>query len=258
MKSNNNKLKQFYAKLALENADKTSIAGRYDFDKGKEQFIVDDIVSKLDIKEKSSFFDIGCGAGLVAEYLIKYLHKLDVSLTMMDVAEVIGILKRDTISDTMFPGLKVQLLNGYFPEDFSLTGQKFDRILLYAVLYQVDNPMEIIQEAVKLLNPYGKLLLGDLPNISRKGRFLSSGNGRIFDAGYKKMRIEDLPVYKSHHDFVEKMIADPEYYSMIDDQFVSNIYQEYTGMGYDVFILPQTDNLPFSKTRHDVLICKYD
>jgi SAM-dependent methyltransferase len=258
MKSNKDKLKHFYSNLARENANKTSIAGRYDFDGGKEQFIVDDVILKLDIREKSSFFDIGCGAGLVAKYLINYLHTLDVTLTMMDIEEIISVLEKDIIADTKLPDLKLQLLHGYFPEDYPLVGQKFDRILLYAVLYQVDNPMKIIQEAVELLKPYGKLLLGDLPNISRKGRFLSSEEGRIFDAAYKNMRLEDMPVYKNHHDFVEKTIADPKYYSLIDDQFINNVYQKYSNMGYDVFILPQPHNLPFSRTRHDVLICKYD
>ena len=258
MKSSDEQSKEFYIKMATENANKTVIAGRYAFDEGKEQFIVEDIISKLDIKEKSSFFDIGCGAGYVAESLISYLHKLDVSLTMMDVAEVIDILDRDFIKGTKLSGLKVELLKGYFPGDYSLTGRKFDKILLYSVLHSVDDPLKIIEEAVKLLNPYGKLLLGDLPNISQKGRFLSSETGRIFDAEYKKISIKDLPVYKDHYDFVEKMNADPEYYSLIDDKFINNIYDVYTSKGYDVFILPQPHNLPFSKTRHDILISKYD
>jgi 2-polyprenyl-3-methyl-5-hydroxy-6-metoxy-1,4-benzoquinol methylase len=252
------KNKEMYAKLARQHANKTVIAGRYAFDEGKEQYIVNDILAKLDIKNNSSFFDIGCGAGLVAELLIKKLYELDISITVMDADEIIDILINDFISKTELPGIKINPLKGYFPEEFSLTQQKFDRILLYAVLVGIARPFEIVKAAVSLLKPYGKLLIGDLPNISQKGRFLSSEKGRNFDSAYKNTKIEDLPLYNDHHDFVAKMKADPGYYSLITDDFIHKVHQTFTRNGFDVFILPQPDSLPFSKTRHDILICKYD
>ena len=257
MTSNEEKNKELYVKMATGHANKTVIAGRYAFDEGKEQHIVDDMIAKLDFKKGSSFFDIGCGAGFVAESLIKKLSELDIVITLMDVAEIIDVLNNDFISKSPLRS-KVELVKGYFPGDFQLVGQKFDRISLYSVLHSTDNPFEIIEEAVKLLKPYGKILLGDLPNINRKGRFLSSEVGKIFEAGYKKTSIENIPVYNDHLDFVQKMNADPNYYSLIDDEFIYRIHETFTRQGLDVFILPQPDNLPFSKTRHDVLICKYD
>lgn len=252
------KNKATYIKLAKEQANKTTIAGRYQFDEGKEQYIVKDIVAKLDLKKNSSFLDIGCGAGRVAELLIKKLYELDISITAMDVGEIIDTLSEDFISKAGLSGIKIDLLKGYFPEEFPRTQHKFDRILLYAVLVGIERPFEIVKEAVQLLKPYGKLLIGDLPNISQKGRFLSSEKGRVFEAAYKKTKVEALPVYNDHHDFVTKMKADPGYYSLITDEFIHNTHQTFTRDGFDVFILPQPDTLPFSKTRHDILICKYD
>ena len=190
------KNKETYLELIRGNANKTAIAGRYAFDAGKEKYIVNDIINKLDLKEGQTLFDIGGGAGLVAELLIKKLFELGVSITLMDLAELIDVLKEELISANVLKDSKVEFIKGYFPDDFKQPQKKFDRILLYAVLMDVDDPFEIIDEGLKLLKPYGKLLLGDLPNISRKGRFLSSENGRIFDAAYKKTAVENLPVYK--------------------------------------------------------------
>ncbi|MEP6616489.1 MAG: methyltransferase domain-containing protein [Ginsengibacter sp.] len=257
MKSNAEKNKDLYISMAAGNANKTVIAGRYAFDEGKEQFIVDDIIAKLDFKQGSSFFDIGCGAGFVAESLIKTLYNLDIAITAMDVAEIIDVLNKGFITKASFPGLKMELLKGYYPGDYT-SQEKFDRILLYSVLHSTDNPFEIIEEAVRLLKPYGKILLGDLPNINRKGRFLASGEGRMFEANYRNTTVDKIPFYSDHHDFVQKMKDDQDYYSMIDDEFIDRIHKQYTNSGFDVFILPQPESLPFSKTRHDVLICKYD
>ncbi|MEP6616490.1 MAG: class I SAM-dependent methyltransferase [Ginsengibacter sp.] len=250
------KNREIYRKLIRENANKTVIAGRYESDAGKEQFIVEDIIRKLDVKSGLTIFDIGCGAGLVAELLIKNFSGLNAQVSVMDTPELIDVLYSGFIKKDKY--LNVETYKGYFPLDFDFNGQKFDRILMYAMLFDIDDPFEMIEAATKLLTPNGKLLLGDLPNISQKGRFLSSVQGRIFDASYKNTIADDLPLYEDHHDFVCKMNEDPGYYSLIDDAFIEKVYRTYTKRGFDVFILPQPGTLPFNKSRHDVLICSYD
>lgn len=257
MKSNQEKSKEYYSKLSSGKADKTTIAGRYSFDEGKEQYIVNDIILKLKLNEKVTFFDIGCGGGFVTESLIKYIVANNSSATLMDIDEIIDGIRENFITQTELDSPRLKLIKGYFPQDYKINELKFDRILLYSVLHYTDDPFMIVNEAVKLLNPNGELLLGDLPNISQKGRFLSSEKGKIFEAEYKKTTIENIPVYKDHCDFVSKMKSDPNYYSLIDDTFVYKIYQTYTQQGFDVFILPQPDQLPFSKTRHDILIRRH-
>ncbi len=258
MKSHIEKSKELYSKLAGNKTNKALIAGRYSFDEGKEQLIANDIISKLDLKKDITFFDIGCGGGIVTESLIKYLSELNAIITLMDISEVIDILNEDFISKSSLDVSHIQLMKGYFPSDYKIEHQRFDRILLYSVLHCTDNPFEVINEAVSLLNPYGKILLGDIPNINQKGRFLSSARGKIFEAEYKKTNVENIPVYKDHHDFADKMRADQNYYSLIDDELIYKIHRTYTQKGYDVFIIQQPEGLPFCKTRHDILICKHD
>jgi SAM-dependent methyltransferase len=176
----------------------------------------------------------------------------------MDVGEIIESINANVIPSIDLVESSFKLIKGYFPEDYLFDEQRFDRILLYSVLHYTDDPYMVIDKALTLLKPYGKLLLGDLPNINQKGRFLSSEKGKIFEAEYKKVPVNKLPVYKDHADFVNKMKADENYYSLLNDELIYKIQKSYTEQGYDVFILPQPNELPFSKTRHDILICKYD
>lgn len=256
MKSIQEKSREHFAKLALGKKDKTTISARYDFDAGKEKAIVDDIIYKLDLKPGQSFLDIGCGYGYVTETLLEYLTKHSLSITLMDIPEIIDVVEQDFIKGKYN---NIHLQKGLFPQDFDKDQSKgYDRVVLYSVLHYSDNPLAIINAAVKVLNPYGKLLLGDLPNINKKGRFLSSFEGKKFDAKYKNTTIDELPVYTDHFDFVSKMKSDPNYFSLIDDDFIKNVISTYLNKGYEVYILPQPETLCMCFTREDILICRYD
>ncbi len=256
MKTIQEKSREYFAKIALETKDKTTVAGRYAFDAGKEEAIVGDIIQKIDMQEKQSFLDIGCGFGFVVESLLKYAARQHASVTLVDIPEVIDAVERELITGKHED---IRLLRGLFPKDFD-GGQlkSFDRVILYSVLHYADEPLAVVEAAVKLLNPNGRLLLGDLPNISKKGRFLSSSSGRVFEAEYRKTTVDKIPHYQDHIEYVSRMKSDPDYYSLIDDEFVRKVFEKYSNGGYEVYVLPQPANLPFCLTREDVLICRYD
>ncbi len=256
MKTNQEKSREYFAKIALERNDKTTVAGRYAFDAGKEEAIVGDIIQKIDMQEKQSFLDIGCGFGFVVESLLKHATGQHSAVTLLDIPEVIDAVERELIAGKY---RDIRLLRGLFPKDFDKSQLKsFDRVLLYSVLHYSDDPLANVEAAVKLLNPYGKLLLGDLPNISKKGRFLSSSLGKRFEAKYRNTSIDQIPNYKDHLDYVSKMKSDPNYFSLIDDDFVRTVWKKYSKRGYEVYVLPQPANLPFCLTSEDILICRYD
>ena len=245
----------FYSKIA-QLGNKKIIAGRYEFDEHKEASILSDILLKIDVKPTQEILDIGCGASNLTHLLLQYFSNLDCQITINDINEIIEVLEKDFLVPS---GLKnVTKYKGFFPYDFKIENKLFDRILLYSVLHYSSTPEILVEEAVKLLNTNGILLLGDLPNISKKGKFLTSNKGKKFEANYKNVNIENLPHYNDHFDFVSQMKNDKNYYSLIDDSFIYEIYRKYTHLGYDVYILPQSDNLPFSYTRQDIIIRKYD
>lgn len=251
------KSREYYSNLALNKANRSAISGRYDIDKGKEPLIANDILTKLDLRKKQVLFDIGCGASPLTEILVKHLIDMEIQATFMDVDAVINVLTELPILKTGV-GSQFRVIKGYFPYDYREIGEVYDRILLYGVIQCTGNPFKIIREAVDILGPGGKLLVGDLPNISQKGRFLSSDSGAAFEAKYRNTSREHLPMYVDHHAYVHAMKNDPDYYSLIDDSFVRKVYDTFTNEGLDVFVMPQPEELPFGKTRHDILIRKYD
>lgn len=241
-----------YAKMVTESNDKTMIAGRYASDKGKEKVIFASINSllKLDTQTELNFIDIGCGYGDLTDYFINLSQKNNFKSTLVDIAEIITRLKGDSNLNDNFT-----LISGNFPNNLTTPiAQKFDRILIYSVLHCVDDPEKLIDEAVKLLNSGGRLLIGDIPNVNKKGRFLATPKGRAFDAEYKNIPLEQAPSYQDHFDFVKQNQA--QLNAKLDDNFLINMMSKYRQQGYNSYIYEQDAGLPFSKTREDLLIIK--
>lgn len=248
-KSNN-----MYSDLA-KNRDKSLVAGRYSRDSGKEVHIVEDIFSKLGVKERTSFLDLGCGYSLVSELVIERAKALKLSLSLMDIAPIIQRLKEE-LSEKLSE-INVHYIEGNFPQDYSDDAQvRFDNIVAYGVIMYLDDPYAFVENAVKLLKPGGRFLLGDVTNINKKGRFLSSQFGRQFEANYRNMSIDEIAEFTSHIEYVDKNPSSLS--TKISDSFVLNLITSMRDKGYDAYVLPQASNLPFSYTREDILIQKYD
>jgi ubiquinone/menaquinone biosynthesis C-methylase UbiE len=241
---------KFYANNATNSNDKTTTAGRYSSDSGKEKDIVSAILSLLRFKKDNSFLDIGCGYGYVTDALLAHGKNNAIKATLIDIKEVLNKIKQEVLfaADTTF-------IEGNFPNELQQPlNVKFDHILIYSVLHCVNNPELMIESAVKLLNPGGRLLIGDIPNVTKKGRFLASEVGRAFDANYKNIPLESTTLYENSNDFIEKNKENLN--TLLSDDFASQIFNKYRKLGYNVYLLEQPDSLPFSKTREDILIVR--
>ena len=82
---------------------------------------------------------------------------------------------------------------------------------------------KFIDAAVLLLKPGGRLLIGDVPNISKRKRFFSSEAGKQFHRDF--MKTNKVPE-------VEHLQLEP---GQIDDGVITGILQRYRGFGYDIF-----------------------
>ena len=197
------------------------------------------IILRLD-RKGIVFFDIGCGCSELPKLIIKNAIKNRQNLYMVDSEEMLVHLpNKDNIFKTP----------GKFPDEISLLEykNKVDAIVLYSVLQHIVldmNPFHVIDEAVKLLNDGGRLLIGDIPNISKRNRFFASNTGLKFHQNFTKMDTD--PEYEFN-----TLIEDK-----IDDSLVFAILNRYRNAGFETYLLEQPTDLPMGNRREDILIVK--
>lgn len=245
---------EYYTSIVNKLGNLSETVGRPGASLGIGQHIWADIKQKLSLKDAGSFLNIGCGFGEVTECMLKDQVCNNISFTLVDAPEILekiritfsSIIKDDTL-----------LVPGYFPNNKNCidSSKKFEYILAYSVLHCTDFPVEFIENAVQFLATGGKLLLGDFANVHKKGRFVSTEYGRKFDAKYKNIDIKDVPFYKDQYSFFDEAV---NHNKLINDELLFDIMKCYRNRGYEVYVLPQSPELPFSKTREDLLITCLD
>lgn len=215
--------------------------------KNKENIILDDIIGKLNFRtgDKNSsgvLLDIGPGCSDLPKMIIDHCHTFDFKVLLVDSKEMLDQLpSHDSITK----------YEGYFPNDVSdLVNQyqnKIDYIVGYSIFHYVFYNtciFKFLDTALSLLKPGGKMLIGDIPNISKRKRFFSTDTGISF---HKKFTQTDtLPE-------VNPLQLEPTH---IDDGVLMGIMQRYRGFGFEAYLLPQPTSLPFHNRREDLVIQK--
>jgi len=226
-----------YGKLVNECIDPTIISGRYLSQREQERNILVDIINKLKINSHDTCLDIGCSVGNILiplSFLVKFI-------TGIDHPNCIEALKKRINSDN------INLIEGNFIDIDEEEIGKFDKILIYSVLHYLSDEQEVmffIKKSLSLVNPGGKLLLGDLPNVSRKKRFINSEFGKEFDKNWK---IQNIDQSSGHFTKDHKNI-------IFNDALILSIISKIRDMGHHAYILPQPSFLPCGYTREDILI----
>lgn len=211
--------------------------------KDKEKNIFSDIVAKLNINcdDGRNIMDIGCGCSKPVKMLAKYAKKHNHTLYLVDSKQML-----DNISDEKnIVKIPHKFPNGY---DFNLFANKMDFVIVYSVLSMIvyyENIINFIDSCVELLKSGGRLLIGDIQNLSKKKRFLSSQSGIKFHQKWSQS--SEIPNIK--YNVLEKQ--------MIDDSVIFLILQRYRNFGYETYLLEQSENLPLNNTREDILIVKH-
>lgn len=209
---------------------------------GKEEAIFNDIISKLQIQNKEGqiLLDIGPGCSDLPHMIHKHAAKNGCTLLLVDAQEMLNSLP-DNEHTTKYPGR--------FPDEVTELlvsyQSRIDYIVSYSTLLCVFYDQcifKFIDAAVLLLKPGGRLLIGDVPNISKRKNFFSSASGKQFHKDFMKTN-EDPEVYHAQ--------LEP---GQIDDGVIMGILQRYRGFGYNTYLLPQPTDLPFANRREDILI----
>jgi len=243
-----------YQELIRRSDNLAATVGRSVNELGMAADIAKDIESKLHMEPEKNLLEIGCGYGELTQYMFDLYNKYHHSVVMLDIDPVIT-----AIEENFFKYLNdnIDLITGVFPCETDLKEshkKSFDYIIVYSVIHYTDNPKKFLLSCLDYLADSGKLLIADLPNVNKRGRFLATEFGRKFESNWKSVNIEDIPVYSDHKEYVNKEIL---HTPQICDELLFWIFRELRDKGYDVYVLPQNEKLPYHYTREDLLIVKH-
>jgi hypothetical protein len=209
---------------------------------GKEPAIFADVLGKLPnlMKTGQTVLDIGPGCSGLPHLLLNHCHRQQHTVLLADSPEMLQLLP-DSPEIRKYPGR--------FPRDcgplLSEYAARIDVILSYSVLqyaFEESSVFDFLDRALGLLAEGGEMLLGDIPNISKRKRFFSSAAG-----------------IRSHREFTgtneapEIIFNRPEP-ACIDDSVVLGLLARARAAGFDAYVVPQDPQLPMANRREDILI----
>jgi len=211
--------------------------------KGKEELIFQDILAKLPLlsSQNKAVLDIGPGCSELPLMMIELCRKNDHTLVLIDSEEMLSRLP-----DAPF----IKKIAGYYPHSQILFDQyrgKFDIILSYSVLHYIfaeSNVWDFLDSSLELLGGGAEMLIGDIPNASKRKRFFSSPRGISFHQEFTGS--QELPEVTFNQ--IER--------HRIDDAVVLSLLARARSEGCDAYLLPQRDDLPMANRREDILIRK--
>lgn len=211
---------------------------------GKEEAIFEDIVGKLPALngQEKTILDVGPGCSDLPKMLINLCESNSHRLILVDSEEMLRNLPESN------QGLKkVAAIFPACPDLIKEFEGRVDAILCYSVLQYVivdASFLRFIDISLALLAPGGRMLIGDIPNISKRKRFFASETGIEFHRNF--MKTTDVP----------QVIFNQIEHDQIDDSVVMLILQRARSQGFDAYVVPQAASLPMANRREDILICR--
>jgi 2-polyprenyl-3-methyl-5-hydroxy-6-metoxy-1,4-benzoquinol methylase len=231
------KFKDMALSESLTKYEKIGFGGTRDDSIDEDIFL--DINYKLQIDERSGLkvLDVGCGCTRLLKLIREVCNQKDHTLHLIDSKEMLSL--NDHPKALKHCGKFPFELESFINEHAG----SFDIIICYSVLHHIfedpaGNVVKFVDQLVKLLSNSGKLLIGDIPNTSKQNRFINSPKGK------KMHQLWNLPTIK--HEALEEC--------RIDDGFIFYLLSRYRNNGYNTYLLPLHENLPFKHVREDILI----
>jgi hypothetical protein len=210
---------------------------------GKEAAIWQDIITKLPVlsEQNKVILDIGPGCSELPSMLIDLCRDKGHQLVLIDSEEMLAQLPDEPF---------IEKHTGIFPDTSDVLEQyrgRIDVLLSYSVLHYVfveGNLWSFLDASLSLLADGGEMLLGDIPNASKRRRFFSSPAGVAFHRAFTGR--EDLPEVSFNS-------VQP---GVIDDTVVMALIQRARTSGVDAYVVPQGPDLPMANRREDLLFRK--
>lgn len=234
-----------YGAVAKLDVSSTVKAGRYQFQASAEKLILADVMQKLAPQPSHRLLDIGCGPGTL---LVPLSYCVD-EVVGLDHAGVIEVLRQ-----------RVHLANatlvaGSFP-DADIPGD-YDRIIAYSVIQcipEFEGTVDFALKAAALLRPKGRLLIGDIPSADRKARVESGSDGEAMKAEWRTV-VAGYAASAAEQDAGAGLSNVVSVGALTDEQLLALIGR-LRGAGFDCWIMPQPPELPFGRTREDIVVMR--
>lgn len=211
--------------------------------KGYEKKILNDICAKLfnlNAKDKM-ILDIGSGCSELCFMLINLCRVHGHTLLLIDSQEML-----DLLPDEKF----VIKIPAFYPDQCSWLFEQYrariDVILCYSVLHYIfieTDVLKFFDLSLSLLNVGGQMLIGDIPNLSMRKRFLNSEDG-----------------IKFHQQFYGPNsfppVIDDKKAGELNDAILLLLLKRGREKGYHAYIVPQGCDLPMKNRREDLLVVR--
>jgi 2-polyprenyl-3-methyl-5-hydroxy-6-metoxy-1,4-benzoquinol methylase len=211
--------------------------------RGQEEAIFADWLARLPALagERKRVLDIGTGCSDLPRMLVDHCVAHQHALVLMDSAEMLSQLP---------DAAGVDKVPARFPDCgafLAASAGGFDVVVVYSVLHYVFMEGDVfgfLDAALSLLAPGGALLLGDLPNRSKRQRFFASDAGVRFHQAF--MGTDQPPPLEANTLAAGQM----------DDAVILGLLMRARGQGFDAYVLPQPPGLPMANRREDVLVLR--
>lgn len=215
--------------------------GPNSYRQGKEESIFESILTNLPLLKQrgKTVLEVGPGCTKLPSMMVNLCREQGHTLLLVDSEEMLALLPDDGF---------IQKFPAYFPQCDPLFNEyvsKVDVLLTYSVLHGVfidGNVWDFLDRSLELLAEGGEMLIGDIPNISKRRRFFSSSNGVKFHQDF--MNVETPPEVRFNT--IER--------HRIDDSVILALLNRARVQGFDAYVLPQPPDLPMANRREDILI----
>lgn len=211
---------------------------------GKEEAIFQDIVNKASnlALRGQTVLEIGPGCSKPAFMMIDLCRRQGHKLVLVDSPEMLNQLPDEEFI------LKV---SGRYPMECASLFEKYtgrvDVIVTYSVLHYIfveSSVFDFVDQSLRLLAEGGQLLIGDIPNVSKRKRFFSSPNGVRFHQAFTGTTGQP----DVHFNIIEQ--------GKLDDMVIISLLARCRVSGFDAYILPQPAELPMANRREDLLVIR--
>ena len=210
---------------------------------GFDDRILADIEAKLPAlgERGRTILDIGPGCGPVAAGLIARCRECRHQLVLADSGEML-----EQLPDEPF----IHKKPGRYPADSAWLleyRERVDAAIAYSVVHYIfaeGSVFDFLDRTLALLAPGGRLLVGDVPNVSKRKRFFSSAAG-----------IRHHRAFTGTDEIPGVTFNAPEP-GQIDDSVVFALLMRARAAGFDAYVVPQAADLPMANRREDLLFCR--